>query len=163
MSLGKKAQIGVTGLAVMGRNLARNIARHGYVTAVHNRTYARTQSLIEDHGDEGEFVPSTTMEEFVESLERPRTIISMVQAGVATDAVINELVPLLVGENNGAGNQIPGRAEQTAGGSSLGTRRGFPETPPRFHGNHRVTPPITAIRLPWLLRFQTVLYREPHS
>ena len=95
MSLGKKAQIGVTGLAVMGRNLARNIARHGYVTAVHNRTYARTQSLIEDHGDEGEFVPSTTMEEFVESLERPRTIISMVQAGVATDAVINELVPLL--------------------------------------------------------------------
>ena len=79
----------------MGRNLARNIARHGYVTAVHNRTYARTQSLIEDHGDEGEFVPSTTMEEFVESLERPRTIISMVQAGVATDAVINELVPLL--------------------------------------------------------------------
>ena len=46
MSLGKKAQIGVTGLAVMGRNLARNIARHGYVTAVHNRTYARTQSLM---------------------------------------------------------------------------------------------------------------------
>ncbi len=43
-------QIGVTGLAVMGRNLARNFARHGHRVAIHNRTYAKTQSLIDDHG-----------------------------------------------------------------------------------------------------------------
>ncbi len=95
MSEQEKAQIGVTGLAVMGRNLARNIVRHGYKTAVHNRTFARTESLIAEHGDEGDFVPSETMAEFVDSLERPRTVISMVQAGPATDAVIEELVPLL--------------------------------------------------------------------
>ena len=44
------AEIGVTGLAVMGRNLARNFARHGHRVAIHNRTYAKTQSLVDDHG-----------------------------------------------------------------------------------------------------------------
>ncbi len=89
------AQIGVTGLAVMGRNLARNFARHGHRVALHNRTQARTDSLVAEHGDDGDFVPSTSMEEFVASLERPRRIIVMVKAGPGTDAVIDELVPLL--------------------------------------------------------------------
>jgi 6-phosphogluconate dehydrogenase len=95
MSVAPAAQIGVTGLAVMGRNLARNIARHGYTVAVHNRSYAKTASLVADHGDEGTFVPSESVEDFVASLERPRKIIVMVKAGAATDAVIDELVPLL--------------------------------------------------------------------
>jgi 6-phosphogluconate dehydrogenase len=89
------AQIGVTGLAVMGRNLARNLARHGYRVAVHNRTFERTQGLVAEHGDEGTFVPSRSVSEFVASLERPRAIIIMVKAGPPTDAVIRELVPLL--------------------------------------------------------------------
>ena len=89
------AQIGVTGLAVMGRNLARNLARHGYTVALHNRTYSRTQSLVADHGDEGTFVPSESLEDFVASLELPRAVIIMVTAGDPTDAVIDELVPLL--------------------------------------------------------------------
>ena len=55
------ANIGVTGLAVMGRNLARNLARHGHTVALHNRTNARTESLVAQHGDEGTFVPSTSM------------------------------------------------------------------------------------------------------
>jgi len=90
-----RAQIGVTGLAVMGRNLARNLARHGYAVALHNRTQARTDSLVRDHGDEGTFVPSTSLEEFVASLERPRRVVIMVQAGGPTDAVIDELAPLM--------------------------------------------------------------------
>ena len=90
-----RAQIGVTGLAVMGRNLARNFARHGYTVAVHNRSHARTVSLVEDHGDEGDFVPSESMADFVASLERPRKVVVMVKAGGPTDAVIQELVPLL--------------------------------------------------------------------
>ncbi len=90
-----RAQIGVTGLAVMGRNLARNFARHGYTVAVHNRSFGRTQSLIADHGDDGDFVPSESMADFVASLARPRKIVIMVKAGAATDAVIAELVPLL--------------------------------------------------------------------
>ena len=95
MSQPKDADIGVTGLAVMGRNLARNLARHGYAVALHNRSPERTRSLVAEHGDEGRFLPGESMAGFVASLRRPRAIIVMVQAGAATDAVINELVPLL--------------------------------------------------------------------
>ena len=90
-----RAQIGVTGLAVMGRNLARNFARNGYVVAVHNRSSARTTSLVAEHGDEGTFVPAESLEDFVAALERPRKIVIMVVAGPPTDAVIDALVPLL--------------------------------------------------------------------
>src|SRR5246127_408844 len=89
------AQIGVTGLGVMGRNLARNFARHGYVTALHNRTSARTDAIMEEFGHEGTFVPARTAAEFVASLERPRRLVIMVNAGAATDAVIDEFAPLL--------------------------------------------------------------------
>jgi 6-phosphogluconate dehydrogenase len=89
------ADIGVTGLGVMGRNLARNLARHGHTVALHNRTYARTTALIDRHGDEGTFVPSESLADFVGSLTTPRAVIIMVQAGAATDAVIDELAPLL--------------------------------------------------------------------
>lgn len=89
------AQIGVTGLAVMGRNLARNLARNGFSVALHNRSVARTKSLVEEHGDEGTFVATETLEEFVAALERPRRVVIMVKAGAPTDAVIDELVPLL--------------------------------------------------------------------
>ncbi|WP_433263541.1 NADP-dependent phosphogluconate dehydrogenase [Actinosynnema sp. CS-041913] len=89
------ARIAVTGLAVMGSNLARNLARHGFRVAVHNRSSARTKSLIEEHGHEGDFVPADTLEELVASLQTPRQIIIMVKAGAPTDAVIDELVPLL--------------------------------------------------------------------
>src|SRR5207344_1419315 len=95
MSQGKDADIGVTGLAVMGRNLARNFARHGHVVALHNRSPERTRSLVAEHGDEGAFVPSESMADFVASLRRPRAIVVMVKAGAPTDAVIDELVPLL--------------------------------------------------------------------
>src|SRR5690242_3391085 len=89
------SQIGVTGLAVMGANLARNLARHGHQVVLHNRTQARTDALMAAHGGEGDFVPTTSTEEFVQALQRPRSILIMVQAGPATDAVIDELVPLL--------------------------------------------------------------------
>ena len=89
------ADIGVTGLAVMGRNLARNLARHGHAVALHNRSPERTRSLVADHGDEGRFVPSESVKDFVASLARPRAIVVMVKAGQATDAVISELTPLL--------------------------------------------------------------------
>jgi 6-phosphogluconate dehydrogenase len=91
MTSESRAQIGVTGLAVMGRNLARNLARHGYSVAVHNRTKARTDTLMAEHGDEGSFIPSASIKDFAASLERPRTAIIMVQAGAGTDAVIEEL------------------------------------------------------------------------
>ena len=95
MAASGTAQIGVTGLAVMGRNLARNFARHGYTVALHNRSVERTRSLVAEHGDEGTFVATESMADFVAALERPRKVVIMVKAGDATDAVIDELVPLL--------------------------------------------------------------------
>ncbi|MBB3050086.1 6-phosphogluconate dehydrogenase [Prauserella isguenensis] len=91
----KKADIGVTGLAVMGRNLARNLARRGHTVALHNRSETRTQELIDQFGDEGDFVPTYSAREFVDALERPRKLVVMVKAGGPTDAVIEEFAPLL--------------------------------------------------------------------
>ncbi|TDK96289.1 NADP-dependent phosphogluconate dehydrogenase [Mycobacterium paragordonae] len=85
------AQIGVTGLAVMGSNLARNFARHGYTVALHNRSVAKTDALLDEHGSDGNFVRSETIPEFLAALEKPRRVIIMVKAGDPTDAVINEL------------------------------------------------------------------------
>lgn len=85
------AHIGVVGLAVMGSNLARNFAHNGNTVAVYNRSPEKTHKLIEEHGSEGNFIPSETVEDFVASLARPRKAIIMVQAGKATDAVIHQL------------------------------------------------------------------------
>ena len=90
-----QANVGVVGLAAMGASLARNLARHGNKVAVFNRSYARTEHLIDNYGDEGTFYPAKTVQEFVASLERPRTAIIMVKAGEPTDNVINELADLM--------------------------------------------------------------------
>ena len=85
------AQIGVSGLAVMGSNIARNFARHGYTVALHNRSVAKTDALLAEHGSDGSFVRSETIEEFIAALEKQRRVLIMVKAGAATDAVINDL------------------------------------------------------------------------
>ncbi|MDY5139365.1 NADP-dependent phosphogluconate dehydrogenase, partial [Actinotignum timonense] len=89
------ADIGVTGMAVMGSNLARNLASRGYKVAIHNRTAAKTERVMTEHGSEGEFYPSESMADFVASLARPRVAIIMVKAGKPTDAVIEELADLM--------------------------------------------------------------------
>ena len=90
-----QADIGVTGLSVMGRNLARNFARNGFTVAVHNRSPHRMHSLVADHGEEGTFLGREELSHFVESLSSPRVVVVMVKAGAATDEVIDALVPLL--------------------------------------------------------------------
>src|SRR3954468_21165450 len=89
------SEIGVTGLAVMGANLARNIARRGVPTAVHNRTASKTEQFMADYGDEGPFTAGESLEAFVQALERPRRIVVMVKAGAPVDGVIEDLTPLL--------------------------------------------------------------------
>jgi 6-phosphogluconate dehydrogenase len=89
------AELGLTGLAVMGQNLARNVARHGIPIAVHNRTTARTEELLARHGHEGPLMGAATVEELVSLLAKPRRILIMVKAGPAVDAVIDQLVPHL--------------------------------------------------------------------
>ena len=88
------ANIGVVGLAVMGSNLARNLAsREGNTVAVYNRSPERTRLLTREH-PEANFVASETIGDFVATLVKPRTAIIMVQAGAGTDAVINQLSEL---------------------------------------------------------------------
>ena len=85
----------MTGLAVMGSNLARNLARNGFTVAVHNRTTSKTDTLLSQHGDEGDFVRTETTQELVDALEKPRRVLIMVKAGDPTDAVIEELAGLM--------------------------------------------------------------------
>ncbi|OQQ88373.1 phosphogluconate dehydrogenase (NADP(+)-dependent, decarboxylating) [Ligilactobacillus salivarius] len=89
-----KPQIGVVGMAVMGKNLALNIESRGYSVAIYNRTGSKTEKVVADHPDKN-LVPSYTIEDFVSSLETPRRIILMVKAGAPTDATIKSLLPHL--------------------------------------------------------------------
>jgi 6-phosphogluconate dehydrogenase len=88
-------QIGVIGLAVMGKNLALNIESRGYSVAVFNRSYEKTEEFLDNEAKGKNFVGSRTIEEFVHSLEKPRKILLMVKAGAATDATIESLKPYL--------------------------------------------------------------------
>jgi 6-phosphogluconate dehydrogenase len=90
------SDIGLIGLAVMGQNLALNIADHGFQISVYNRTVEKTDKFVaENPSTPGGLVGTKTLEEFVQSLAKPRKIVILVQAGKATDAVIDSLVPLL--------------------------------------------------------------------
>lgn len=90
-----KQQIGVIGLAVMGKNLALNIESRGYHVAVYNRTAARTENFLNEEASGKNFKATHSIEEFVQSLETPRKVIMMVQAGKPTDMTIDNLLPHL--------------------------------------------------------------------
>lgn len=89
-----KQQIGVVGLAVMGKNLALNIESRGFSVAVYNRSPEKTKEILEENP--GKNLKGTfSVEEFVQSLETPRRILIMVKAGKPTDDTINQLLPYL--------------------------------------------------------------------
>jgi 6-phosphogluconate dehydrogenase len=91
-----QSDIGLVGLAVMGQNLALNIADHGFRISVYNRTTATMEKFVaENPSTPGGLVGEATLEGFVASLKRPRKIIILVKAGAGTDAVIDSLMPLL--------------------------------------------------------------------
>lgn len=89
-----KKNIGVIGMAVMGKNLALNIADHGYSVAIYNRTYEVTKNVLLENPS-ANLTGSETLEEFVNLLESPRKIILMVKAGKPVDAFLDLLYPLL--------------------------------------------------------------------
>lgn len=89
-----KQQIGVVGMAVMGRNLALNIESHGYSVSIFNRSSDKTDDVISENPEKN-LVATYTVQDFVNSLEKPRRILMMVKAGEATDATIDTLKPYL--------------------------------------------------------------------
>lgn len=89
-----KQQIGVVGLAVMGKNLAMNMESKGFSVAVYNRSSEKTDELLAEAAGKN-FVGAYSIEEFVQSLELPRKIMIMVKAGKPTDDTIQQLVPFL--------------------------------------------------------------------
>ena len=91
----QNAKIGLIGLAVMGANLARNLASRNITTLVFNRTAAKTEQFMKDFGSNPCLQAAYSLEEMVQKLERPRKIIMMIQAGPAVDAMLDTLTPLL--------------------------------------------------------------------
>ncbi len=89
-----KADIGLTGLAVMGQNLVLNMERNGYTVAVHNRTIKTMRDFVAAHPGK-KLIGGETMEDFVGALKKPRKVMIMVKAGPPVDQVIQQLVPLL--------------------------------------------------------------------
>jgi 6-phosphogluconate dehydrogenase len=95
------AHVGLIGLEVMGKNLALNMADHGFHVAVFNRTTAKTEKFVEENppavfgSTGGGLVPAAELKDFVASIQRPRRIVILVKAGGPTDATIDALVPLL--------------------------------------------------------------------
>jgi len=88
------AKIGMVGLAVMGENLALNIARNGYPIAVFNRDPAKVDRFLE-RAEGKQVIGAYSIQDFVNSLETPRKIILLVKAGQPVDDVINQLKPHL--------------------------------------------------------------------
>ncbi|MBI3671897.1 MAG: NADP-dependent phosphogluconate dehydrogenase [Rhizobiales bacterium] len=91
-----QAEIGVIGLAVMGANLALNIAEKGFPVAVYNRTAETTARFHANAGElAGRVTPCATLAEFVAAIRPPRPVIIMVKAGDPVDQQIALLRPLL--------------------------------------------------------------------
>jgi len=90
-----RADIGMIGLAVMGQNLVLNMSDHGFTVAVYNRTGEVTEEFVSGRASEARVIGTTSLEELVARLDRPRKVLLMVKAGQVVDAVLDQLVPLL--------------------------------------------------------------------
>ncbi|TMC26554.1 MAG: NADP-dependent phosphogluconate dehydrogenase [Chloroflexi bacterium] len=87
--------IAVVGLATMGMNLARNLARNGFGVSIYNRTTSRVDDFMKQYGAEGAFTPAHTPQDLVAQLDKPRRILMMVKAGPPVDETIDHLAPHL--------------------------------------------------------------------
>ncbi|CAH8517945.1 unnamed protein product [Heterobilharzia americana] len=90
-----QADIGMIGLAVMGQNLVLNMNDHGFTVSVYNRTVSKVTEFLENEAKGTKIIGTMSLEEFVQSLKRPRKAMLLVKAGQAVDDFISKLVPLL--------------------------------------------------------------------
>ncbi len=113
----KKADIGLIGLAVMGENLVMNMASKGFTVAVYNRSIEKVKSFVEGRAAGQSILGCYSLQELVESLERPRKIFMMVKAGAAVDELIGQLLPLLEAGDiliDGGNSHFPDTVRRTA-------------------------------------------------
>lgn len=83
----------------MGENLALNVESRGFPIAVYNRSAEKTKTFMAERAVGRDIKAAYSLEEFVQTLERPRKILVMVKAGGPVDAVIEQLKPLLEPED----------------------------------------------------------------
>mgnify|MGYP006278631451 CR=1 FL=1 len=88
-------EFGITGMAVMGQNLALNVESKGFSVAVHNRTTSKMERFVEERCQGKDLEGYAEIPDFVASLQRPRRIMILVKAGPAVDKVMEQLVPHL--------------------------------------------------------------------
>jgi 6-phosphogluconate dehydrogenase len=86
------ADIGVIGLAVMGRNLVLNVEDHGFTVAVYNRTTKTTDEFVTGDAKGKKIIGAHTLGEFAAALKRPRRALIMVRAGSPVDEYVSVLV-----------------------------------------------------------------------
>ncbi|MBO7423860.1 MAG: NADP-dependent phosphogluconate dehydrogenase, partial [Oscillospiraceae bacterium] len=113
----KKADIGMIGLAVMGENLAMNMESKGFTVAVYNRTTEKVDAFLNGRAAGKNFIGAHSLEELVDSLEKPRRIFMMVKAGKAVDDLIESLIPHLEEGDiliDGGNSHFPDTARRTA-------------------------------------------------
>lgn len=94
----KTSQIGLVGLAVMGQNLALNVAEKGFTISVYNRSYDKTEAAVARAGKTGldkNLSGYKEMKDFVQSLEKPRRVIILVKAGAPVDSTISQLMEFM--------------------------------------------------------------------
>ena len=91
----EKADIGLIGLAVMGQNLVLNMDDHGFRVAVYNRTTSKVEEFLNREAQGTRVIGTTSIEEFINTLKRPRRVMLMIKAGSPVDASIESLIPYL--------------------------------------------------------------------
>ena len=89
-----KANIGLIGVGVMGENLVMNIESRGYAVACYDLLLDKTKAFVEGRASGKNIIGTYSLEEFVNSLEKPRKIMIMIKAGSPVDSVIESLIPL---------------------------------------------------------------------
>ncbi len=112
-----ESNIGLIGLAVMGENLVLNMANHGFLVSVFNRSYERTDKFLKGKAIGKSIVGFRTLKELTASLEKPRKVMMMVKAGQPVDDMIEQLIPLLESGDviiDGGNSHFPDTNRRTA-------------------------------------------------
>ncbi len=113
----KKSDIGLIGLAVMGENLVMNMESKGFTVSVYNRTSQKVTDFVNGRAKGKNIVPTYSLEELADSLEKPRKVMMMIKAGDAVDSMIDLLIPMLEPGDiiiDGGNSHFPDTARRTA-------------------------------------------------